>query len=48
MKAVQTVLGRQALHAARLAFAHPRTGKRRVFEAPLPEDLRAALEALRP
>ena len=48
VKAVQTVLGRQALHAARLAFAHPRTGKRRVFEAPLPEDLRAALEALRP
>ena len=48
VKAVQTALGRQALHAARLAFAHPRTGKRRVFEAPLPEDLRAALEALRP
>jgi 23S rRNA pseudouridine1911/1915/1917 synthase len=48
VKAVQAVLGRQALHAARLAFAHPRTGKRRVFEAPLPEDLRAALKALRP
>jgi 23S rRNA pseudouridine1911/1915/1917 synthase len=48
VKGVQTALGRQALHAARLAFAHPRTGKRRVFEAPLPEDLRAALEALRP
>ncbi len=47
VKAVQAELGRQALHAARLAFAHPRTGKRRVFEAPLPEDFRAALKALR-
>jgi len=39
--------GRQALHAARLAFDHPRTGKRLAFEAPLPEDLRRALEVLR-
>jgi RluA family pseudouridine synthase len=30
---------RQALHAARLAFAHPRTGERMSFEAPLPADL---------
>jgi 23S rRNA pseudouridine1911/1915/1917 synthase len=39
--------GRQALHAARLAFDHPRTGRRVSFEAPLPADLRAALEVLR-
>lgn len=47
VKAVQTALGRQALHAARLAFAHPRTGVPRVFEAPLPKDFQAALQALR-
>jgi 23S rRNA pseudouridine1911/1915/1917 synthase len=47
VQAVQAALGRQALHAWRLAFPHPRTGKRRTFEAPLPADLRAALEGLR-
>lgn len=40
-------IGRQALHAARLAFDHPRTGRRLSLEAPLPEDLRAALGVLR-
>jgi 23S rRNA pseudouridine1911/1915/1917 synthase len=40
-------IGRQALHAARLAFDHPRTGKRMRFEAPLPADLRRGLEVLR-
>jgi 23S rRNA pseudouridine1911/1915/1917 synthase len=40
-------VGRQALHAARLAFDHPRTGKRLSFEAPLPLDLRRALAVLR-
>lgn len=40
-------LGRQALHAWRLAFDHPRTGALATFEAPLPEDLRRALEVLR-
>ena len=40
-------IGRQALHAARLAFDHPRTGERVVFEAPLPEDFRRALSVLR-
>jgi 23S rRNA pseudouridine1911/1915/1917 synthase len=40
-------IGRQALHAARLAFDHPRTGKRLVFEAPLPADFRRALAVLR-
>ena len=37
-------LGRPALHAARLGFAHPMTGEQLCFETPLPEDLRA-LEA---
>jgi 23S rRNA pseudouridine1911/1915/1917 synthase len=40
-------VGRQALHAARLAFDHPRTGKRLVLEAPLPADLRKGIEVLR-
>ena len=33
---------RQALHAARLAFAHPVTGQPLVFEARLPSDMAAA------
>jgi 23S rRNA pseudouridine1911/1915/1917 synthase len=40
-------IGRQALHAARLAFDHPRTGKRISIEAPLPADLVRALKVLR-
>ena len=40
-------IGRQALHAWRLGFAHPRTGKRLSFEAPIPPDLEAALGILR-
>jgi 23S rRNA pseudouridine1911/1915/1917 synthase len=40
-------IGRQALHAWRLALAHPRTGKPLRFEAPLPRDLRAGLAILR-
>ncbi|MFH1143919.1 MAG: RluA family pseudouridine synthase [Candidatus Eisenbacteria bacterium] len=41
----QAALGhtRQALHAYRLRFAHPRTGAECVFTAPLPADLTAAL-----
>jgi 23S rRNA pseudouridine1911/1915/1917 synthase len=38
---------RQMLHAARLAFIHPRTGKRLSFEAPRPQDFLDALAALR-
>jgi len=34
-------LERHALHAAYLAFVHPSTRERVVFESPLPEDLRA-------
>ena len=40
-------IGRQALHAARLAFDHPRTGRRMTVEAPLPPDFRRALAVLR-
>jgi 23S rRNA pseudouridine1911/1915/1917 synthase len=38
-------LGRQFLHAHRLAFRHPRTGAPLDFGSPLPADLSAALEA---
>ena len=40
-------LGRQFLHAARLAFAHPLTGGRVEAESPLPGDLAAALARAR-
>ena len=35
-------MARQALHAARLGFAHPHTGQAMQFEAPLPADMAAA------
>ncbi|UXH77073.1 RluA family pseudouridine synthase [Roseateles amylovorans] len=35
-------LARQALHAARLSFAHPITAQALAFSAPLPDDLAAA------
>lgn len=38
---------RQALHAARLEFSHPRTGSTVVAEAPLPNDFTGLLDALR-
>ncbi len=37
---------RQALHAARLGFAHPRTGAALSFETPPPADMQALLTAL--
>jgi 23S rRNA pseudouridine1911/1915/1917 synthase len=40
------LLDRHALHAARLAFHHPRTGERMVAEAPLPEDLARFIDGL--
>lgn len=46
-RAGTSLIRRQALHAARLAFAHPTTGERVTFEAPLPEDMRALVEGLR-
>lgn len=41
------LIGRQALHAARLGFRLPSTDEWREFTAPLPDDMRAALEVLR-
>ena len=38
---------RQALHAAKLSFAHPRTGRLMMFDAPLPRDLEGLLSRLR-
>jgi len=40
-------MNRQALHAYRLAFDHPRTGRQVQFEAPLPQDMKDVLEWLR-
>ena len=40
-------MNRQALHAHRLVFDHPRTGERVRFESPLPEDMREVLACLR-
>jgi 23S rRNA pseudouridine1911/1915/1917 synthase len=39
-------LGRNFLHAARLEFTHPVTGKPLVLEAPLPAELETFLERL--
>ncbi|HTI72544.1 MAG TPA: RluA family pseudouridine synthase [Candidatus Limnocylindria bacterium] len=39
---------RQMLHARKLAFRHPRTSRFQEFNAPLPEDFKQALAALRP
>jgi 23S rRNA pseudouridine1911/1915/1917 synthase len=41
------LLGRQALHAWKLAFEHPSTGKAARFEAPLPEDFAHLLKTLK-
>jgi 23S rRNA pseudouridine1911/1915/1917 synthase len=43
----EVLLGRQALHAFRLRFRHPRTGEWLEVEAPLPPDMRRVLDALR-
>ena len=43
----RALIRRQALHARRLEFDHPVTGERRAFEAPLPADMAAVLDALR-
>ena len=47
VRAIGEALGRQALHARLLAFAHPITKKKLRFEAPWPEDFARAVEALR-
>lgn len=41
------LLDRQALHAARLEVDHPQTGRRLVFEAPLPADMLRVVNRLR-
>jgi 23S rRNA pseudouridine1911/1915/1917 synthase len=46
-RAALASLERPALHAARLAFTHPGTGQRVVFESPLPSDLRSVVDRLR-
>jgi 23S rRNA pseudouridine1911/1915/1917 synthase len=43
----EVLIGRQALHAFRLRFRHPRTDSWIEAEAPLPPDMRRVLEALR-
>ena len=40
------LIGRQALHAWKLSFPHPRTGKAMHFEAPIPADLKRAEKAM--
>ncbi|MEA1831549.1 RluA family pseudouridine synthase [Methylobacterium durans] len=45
-RASLAALGRQALHAGLLGFAHPRTGETLRFESPLPADLAALVRAL--
>ncbi|MFZ9825082.1 MAG: RluA family pseudouridine synthase, partial [Gemmataceae bacterium] len=41
------LLLRQALHAYRLRFKHPRTGQMLEIKAPLPQDIQQTLDALR-
>jgi 23S rRNA pseudouridine1911/1915/1917 synthase len=45
--AEEVLIHRQALHAYRLRFRHPRTGQWIEAEAPFPPDMRRTLEALR-
>lgn len=40
------LITRQALHARRLCFRHPESGKPLEFEAPLPADMQATLDVL--
>jgi 23S rRNA pseudouridine1911/1915/1917 synthase len=46
LRAVQK-LDRPFLHAAKLAFTHPRDGREMKFEAPLPDDLMKVIEQLK-
>ncbi len=46
-RAALAALGRQALHAAILGFAHPASGKTLRFESPLPADMARLIAALR-
>jgi len=48
LAAVGERLGRQALHAVELGFAHPDDGRPLEFRSALPEDIQAAIDALAP
>ena len=43
-KASATLMDRQALHAYRISFPHPMTGKLMKFTAPIPEDMTAFIQ----
>jgi 23S rRNA pseudouridine1911/1915/1917 synthase len=43
----EPIIGRSALHASTIKFIHPATRQHVTFEAPLPEDMKRVLEALR-
>jgi len=47
LRATLKKLSRQALHAGRLSFVHPITGKEMTFESPLPEDMAEVTHFLR-
>lgn len=47
LKQAAASFGRQALHAAYLEFAHPKTGERMLFEREMPEDMAALVERFR-
>ncbi len=42
----EVILERQALHAAKIEFAHPKTGVRMSLSAPLPADMQRVIEIL--
>ena len=46
LRAALEAFRRQALHAARLSFVHPKSGKSVSFETPLPADFANLLGAL--
>ena len=45
-QATTVVIDRQALHAHRISFDHPLSGKALTLEAPIPDDIRGLLELL--
>ena len=47
VRGAMEALGRQALHAWKLSFPHPRTDKELSFEAPIPPEFDAAAALLR-
>jgi 23S rRNA pseudouridine1911/1915/1917 synthase len=42
----EVILERQALHAAKIEFAHPKTGEAMSIAAPLPADMQRVIEVL--